>query len=266
MGQATDAPLRDLTLYKPIAEGRWRTGTLASLARAANAPRVSQIAAATATAEGAEPQAVSTTQLSPFGAILSALAGPAGATPTMATATMAAPTNTAPAPLPVVQLAGTDLALGTTSATGDEALAPWRKQLAEAGVSSADQEVALKILARYALDAKRLTAIYRIDGAEFDKLLPLEIVPQPKKISRIALVVVTGIDPAIDEEVDQWIAQLGSPAWKTREAAMVEIKKLGAAARPHLERALKNKDTEIVYRAEQLLDAISNGERDHAPR
>ena len=74
----------------------------------------------------------------------------------------------------------------------------------------------LKILAKQALDEKRLTAIYRMDPAELDRILPLEVVPQPKKVSRIALVVVTGIDPAIGDELDQLIKKLGDPAWKNR--------------------------------------------------
>ena len=38
---------------------------------------------------------------------------------------------------------------------------------------------------------------------------------------------------------------------------MAEIKKMGAKAKPHLEKALKDKDVEVVYRVEQLLQAIS---------
>ena len=138
-------------------------------------------------------------------------------------------------------------------------MAPWRAKLAAAGVSAADQEIVLEILARQALDAKRLTAIYRMDPAELDRILPLEIVPQPKNISRIALVVVKGIDPAIDTELGDWIVQLGDPSWKRREAAMKEIGKLGVRAKPQLEKAVNNKDTEIAYRAEQLLGALATG-------
>ena len=110
-------------------------------------------------------------------------------------------------------------------------------RLAAAGVSPADQEIVLKkSFARYALDRKRLTAVYQMDAAELDKLLPLEIVPQPKKISRIALVIVTQIDPAIGDDLDRLIAQLGNPDWKLREAAMSEIRKLGNIAKPRCRR------------------------------
>ena len=87
-----------------------------------------------------------------------------------------------------------------------------------------------------------------MDPAELDRILPLEVVPQPKKVSRIALVIVKGIDPAIDEELDQLIKKLGDPSWKIREAATAEIRKLGVAHKPRLEEAAKNNDTEVAFR------------------
>ena len=164
-------------------------------------------------------------------------------------------------PSSTVPLIGTEMTLGSASADNETLLASWRKKLADAGVSSGDQQIVLKILGRYALDPKRLTAVYRIDPAEFDRLLPLEIVPQPRKVSRIALVVVTGIDPSLGDELKEWIKQLGDPSWEKREAAMEEIKKMGAKAKSQLEAAAKDKDMEVVYRVEQLLQAASAPEK-----
>ena len=111
----------------------------------------------------------------------------------------------------------------------------------------------MKILARHVLDPKRLTAVCRLDPAELDRVLPLEVVPQPKKISRIALVIVKNIDPAIDDELDRLIKQLGDPSWKIRDRATKEIHKLGVRAKKRLEVAANDKDAEIAYRAELLL-------------
>jgi hypothetical protein len=138
----------------------------------------------------------------------------------------------------------------------DNPLEYWRGPLAEAGVTPADIDLILAILAQN-LDSKRLTAIYRMDPAELDKVLPLEIVPAPKRLSRIALVVVTGIDPALGEELDTWIKQLADPSWPKREQAMKEIQQLGMKAQPALQKALKDKDIEVVHRAEQLLEILN---------
>src|SRR5205085_9802475 len=113
--------------------------------------------------------------------------------------------------------------------------------------------VILSILHQPALDPKRLTAVCRLDERELDDLLPLEVVPQPRKITRVALAIVRNIDPDIAVEIDRLIAQLADPDWSAREAASTQLADFGNAAKPRLESALKQKDVEVVYRAEQLL-------------
>jgi hypothetical protein len=97
-----------------------------------------------------------------------------------------------------------------------------------------------------------------MDPAELDRVLPLEIVPQPKKISRIALVIVRGMDPALNAELDALIKQMGDPSWKVRDAATKAIRKLGVRAKTRLEGAANSSDTEVAYRAEQILGSLSN--------
>jgi hypothetical protein len=249
-----DAPLLDLTFYKRGADDHWQTATLASLAKAAGFPTVTAPSAAIPQASSPSPAvgaAGRVVRMVVGGRVVTQLQSNSSASKSDST-----PTTTLPASLAGIK--GTDIALSPTAETDATVLTPWRAKLADAGVSSGEQDVVLKILARQALDSKRLTAIYRMDPAELNRILPLEIVPQPKKVSRIALVVVTGIDPAIGDELDRLIAKLGDPSWKLREAAMTEIKKMGIRARPRLEEAVKNKDTEIAYRAEQLLAAFSS--------
>jgi hypothetical protein len=249
-----DAPLHDLTFYKQASADHWQTATINSLKKAAgyiSAPAPAASTPATTTNGGAVIA----------GGGFTVVAAPAVARAVMAVRGKAASDEPAKtptvAPAPGAKVKGTDVTLGPANETDATVLSPWRAKLAAAGVSTADQEIVLKILAKQALDEKRLTAIYRMDPAELDRILPLEVVPQPKKVSRIALVVVTGIDPAIGDELDQLIKKLGDPAWKNRDVATKEIKKLGVRAKSKLEEAAKDKDTEIAYRAEQLLAALS---------
>jgi len=262
-----DAPLRDLTFYKRDADNHWRTATVANLSKAAGFPKPTAPAAAVTNADAANhgvPIRVQRTVVN--GTVVTRTWYQNG---TMVTTTANQPaanaesTPAASVAKPNAAIKGTEIALGPATETNDTVLAPWRAKLAEAGVSAADQEVVVKILARHALEPKRLTAVYRMDPAELDRILPLEVVPQPKKVSRIALVIVKGIDPAIGDELDQLIKKLGDPSWKIREAATTEIKKLGVRAKSPLEEAAKSKDTEIAFRAEQLLIGISN-DPDHA--
>ena len=250
-----DAPLLDLTFYKRDGENHWRTASIASLSKAAGFPKPN-IATPVAAAKADPTNPTFTyTPRTVNGALIW--------TPTIHQATDAEPASPTAVIPPSASIKGTEFALGPATATNDTVLAAWRGKLADAGVSSSDQDVVLKILARQALDPKRLTAIYRIDPAELDRILPSEIVPQPKKSSRIALVVVRGIDPAINDELDDLITKLGDPSWKIRESATNEIKRLGVRAKQRLEQAAKNKDVEIAFRAEKLLAAISNA-ADHA--
>jgi hypothetical protein len=241
-----DAALRDLTFYNRDAD-HWRTASVASLAKAAGFPKPVAPAAAAPQPKGARGQIAVQTVVN--GTVVTEMRN-------MRSATKA--DSTPPAAVPSAAVKGTEIALGPATETSDTVLAPWRGKLAKAGVSAADQDVILKILARHALDPKRLTAIYRLDPAELDRILPLEIVPQPKKVSRIALVIVRGIDPAIGDELDQLIKKLGDPSWKIREAATAGIKKMGIRAKSRLQKVVNDKDVEVAYRAEELLAGIAS--------
>jgi hypothetical protein len=137
-------------------------------------------------------------------------------------------------------------------------LAPWKAKLSAAGLSSTDFDVILSILAKHGLDPKRMTIIYRLDASEMERLLPLEVVPQPRKVTRVGLVIVRNIDPAIGQEIEQLIAQLGDTDWSKREAAHKQLSELGLPAKVKLEEASKNnKDLEVVWRSERLLTKIN---------
>jgi len=134
-----------------------------------------------------------------------------------------------------------------------ELASSWKQTLSSAGMTDAEAGVAVQIIAQYAFDPHSLTAVYRMDDAEFDRLLPLEVVPQPQSITRIGLVIVRNFDASATDEIDDLIAQLGDPVWSKRQAAYDALKALGPAAQPRLRLATGNKDVEIAWRAERLL-------------
>ncbi len=239
------APLHDLTFYKRDAH-HWQTATFATVK---GDPALAKQAESQdkANAAAAKPAAAQRGNVIVMANGVATVANPA-----------VQPANN-PAPAKLLKAKETEFKLTAATATGDDVLAPWRDKLAAAGVLKSDQDVVLKILARYALDSSRLTAIYRIDPAELDRAMPIEVVPQPKKISRIALVIVRGLDPAMIAQLDELLKQLGNPSWKAREAAMKAIRKAGVRARTKLQTAANDKDTELASRAEQLLEDLKNG-------
>jgi hypothetical protein len=89
-----------------------------------------------------------------------------------------------------------------------------------------------------------------------DDLLPMEIVPSPSKITRVGLVVLRNIDPAISDEIDQLVKQLGDDEWSKREAAQKKLTAFGRAAKDALEKSAHSKDMEVVWRSEAILEKI----------
>ena len=125
-------------------------------------------------------------------------------------------------------------------------------------MAATDQDLIVSILEKHALDSNRLTAVYLLDADQLDHLLPLDVVPTPRKVVRVGLVIVRNIDPAIATEIDTLVAQLGDPKWDAREAAYKRLIELGLAARPKLELLLHSaRDPEIIYRIERLIGVLA---------
>jgi hypothetical protein len=98
----------------------------------------------------------------------------------------------------------------------------------------------LIVLAHYSRDA-------------IDEAAMLDVFPAPKKLVRTAVLVIHGIDPRLQDKARELVAKLGDNTPKTREDAESKLYELGSVAVPVLEDALRNKDLEIVFRAERLL-------------
>ena len=93
-------------------------------------------------------------------------------------------------------------------------------------------------------------AMVRIEGKGFAWNVPMRHVirvtnPVPK------------IESSVMARIGTLIRELGDEKWKTREQATMQLKELGALARPSLQEAMKQStDAEVVRRIEELLQSI----------
>ena len=106
----------------------------------------------------------------------------------------------------------------------------------------------------------RATLVYRLDPGQIEDLLSLDVTPEPEAIYRTAIVIHINADPDFQSKIQGLIRQLGDESWQKREAAQASLKTILRPARHLLEQALKNKDMEIVYRAEQLLEEVKSSD------
>jgi hypothetical protein len=185
-------------------------------------------------------------------------------TPTTGPTTAAAPTTastamakTTPAATTQADTAYQLIAAPTTQPT--DLADSWKPTITGAGIDPADAAIIMRVISKYAFDPHRLTAVYRMDNAEMDRMLPIEVVPQPAKISRFAVVIVINADPGAGTIVDDLIKQLGDEDWTRRDAAYNALASMGPAAQAKLNAAKNNTDLEIAWRAERLLALLPGG-------
>ncbi len=246
-------PLRGLQLYKPVGKG-WRVGGIEVVKPAKNvkppdgtSANTTQPAPTPAAPAGPAADLIKELFTEATGLRVGAAPVPQPGTTPKPPATTQPAAGVAPEDWVPVSLAAGD------PAPADAVLAPWRDRLARAGLDEPDREAVIGILRHHALDPDQLTAVYQVDQADLDRVLPLEVVPTPAGVVRVGLAVVRNVDPDAGARIAKWIAQLGSDSWEQREAAEQALTKLGAGARPKLQEALKEKDLEVVYRVERLL-------------
>jgi hypothetical protein len=98
-----------------------------------------------------------------------------------------------------------------------------------------------------------LIVLAHLSREAIDDAVLLEVFPPAKKMVRTALLVIHGIDPRLQDRAKNFVKQLGDDSYKVREAAEARLLELGPVSVPSLEDALKDKDVEIIFRAERLL-------------
>jgi hypothetical protein len=233
--------MRDVEFYAPAQGGGWRVMGLAALPGSRPPPPVKP---PTTT----QP---STKRTSDVNAVFTDATTQPATKPAVTATTM-------PTTQPLAKTAWKDVRIPSDvkPVQATDAVAGWKSRLANAGLPDVDVEVILATLRTHALDPEELTAVYRMEQPELDRLLPLEVVPLPAKTTRVGIAIVKNIDPAAGERIAKLIAQLGSPNWDEREKAEAKLAELGAGAKPKLDEALKNSDLEIVYRAERLVEKL----------
>jgi hypothetical protein len=278
LANAGSSILRDVEVYAPVEGGGWRVAGLKELA-ATKSPSATQPALGQALPDGpadvpAGPADVPAgpatdaireifseinANVKPVDVKIEDKSKPATQPATKPTTQASTQPTTKPAEdVPRDAWRDVKLAADTKALPAADAVAAWAPRLKDAGLTPADVEVILATLRTHALDPEQLTVVYRIDPAEMDRMLPMEIVPMPTKVTRVGIAIVKNIDPAAGERIAKLVEQLGNPDWDKREAAQAKLAELGAGARPKLTEALKHKDVEVVYRVERLLEVINN--------
>jgi hypothetical protein len=98
-----------------------------------------------------------------------------------------------------------------------------------------------------------LVVLTHLSREALDDTVLLDVFPPPRKLVRVALLLVHGVDPRLQDRARALVQQLGDPSPKIREKAESRLFELGSVAVPALEDALSDKEVEIVFRSERLL-------------
>lgn len=128
-----------------------------------------------------------------------------------------------------------------------------RRRLGPTGLSPAEVDLLLSLYEGHFFQTKEMHLIYRLSNESLEELTPLAVEPDTAKIKRAALMIARKVDPRLRDDVQKLIADLGAADYVQREHAEKRLKELGRLATPSLKEALKNKDLEVVMRAERLL-------------
>lgn len=244
------AAIHDVTVYRPLGDGKFRAAYIASM------PGVAKPAVAPDAAKPPMPAATPAAQPAPGLVVqaLTALSGTAPARPAPATATPAPAAAAAPAPAVPQQ----EINWSGEAQTPDALIAAWEPLLAAQGLGAAEIAHVQSILRAYSFDKDSARVIFRLDPAAIETLAPLEVSPQPDKLQRIWLVILDGADPEIKTRISTLIATLGENSYQKRMEAKAELLKLGPTAVPQLSAEKGNKDPEIAFRIEEILEEVQN--------
>ncbi|MGE5192799.1 MAG: hypothetical protein ACM3U2_09870 [Deltaproteobacteria bacterium] len=128
-----------------------------------------------------------------------------------------------------------------------------RKRLAAAGLKEAEINLLHSLYAKHFFESDGMQLVFRMPQEAIDEMTPLTVEPENTKVKRVALVIARNVNPRLRDDVQKLVAELGDSSYAKREQAEKRLKDLGRLAIPSLKEALKNKDLEVVMRAERLL-------------
>lgn len=129
----------------------------------------------------------------------------------------------------------------------------YARRLAGQGMRAEVVQTYLDQYAQAFFEPKGLIVVAHLSREAIDDIVLLDVFPAPKTFVRTAAVVAQGIDPRLQDRARVLVKQLGDTAPKAREEAETQLFEMGPVAVPVLEDALKDKDIEIVFRAERTL-------------
>lgn len=132
-------------------------------------------------------------------------------------------------------------------------------QLIGVGLNEDEAQALAAVWKKEFFEADGLTLFYRLPQAEFDRMLPLTVKPQPEKVIRTLLVHHPHCEPDLGERVMALVKQLDSNSFQERLDAHKRIQALGRAAFVHLLRARNAKPSlEVKARLNKLLDEFES--------
>lgn len=130
------------------------------------------------------------------------------------------------------------------------------ERLVKAGLNADEAGALIEVWKTELFAQDGLTVFYRVPQATYDKWLPLEATPAPRKTVRVGIVLHQHLEPELDERVAKLIAQLGAEKFETREAARSLILRIGGAAFPLLEKGAGDKDAEVASACRNILETL----------
>jgi hypothetical protein len=149
------------------------------------------------------------------------------------------------------------VAIADWPAEGIKAL---RKALLRAGLFEPEADSLLKIWHKQFFEAEGLIAFHLLPQAEYDRMLPLEILPAPvDKPVRVGIALHPNleIEPALAERAAVLIGQLDDAKFQKREAAAKALLEMGPRAIVMLRAELaKNVSLEMSTRIRSILDRV----------
>jgi hypothetical protein len=128
-----------------------------------------------------------------------------------------------------------------------------QERLLAAGLAADEAGLLMSLVAGPVFESKEMVVLMRLPNSVLDEHAPLEVLPEPRKTIRAALLLATNIDPGLSDEVARLVARLGDKKYAQRESAEKRLSELGSLALPALKEALESTDLEVVFRAERLL-------------
>ena len=128
------------------------------------------------------------------------------------------------------------------------------KQLTATGLNAGEAQALVDLSKQEFFDTPGLHAFYRIPQDEYDRLLPLAVIPKPDSLVRTGLVFHSHLEGDFAERILELVKQLDAPRFTVRDAARKKLQQIGPAAMvPLLKLKKTDLSTEVWKQVEDLL-------------